>query len=218
MRLLPLSRLALTPSAAILESVADLSFSQPARRNLLLPIVLALAVLAAAVFGVLRYTPHSTADVSVTHSAVFPSHIVFKSNSIVLNSDQAQDDLYILVTVRITNHLRLPLFLKDFNASLIPSAETGGLPLTTSAVEKPDLVNLYTSFPGLKRLADTQTAPPLFRDTKIEPGQTTEGYLVLHFSGPQSVWDRRQNASLSIDLYHQASLTVDIPNTTPAQP
>ncbi len=195
--------------------MADLNFSQPERRNFLLPVVIALAVLAAVIFAVIHFTPHTTADVAVTRTAVYPSHIVFKSNSIVLNSDQTQDDLYILVTLRITDHLRLPLFLKDFNASLIPSAETGGLPLTDSAVEKPDLANLLTTFPVLKKLADAQGVPPLYRETRIDPGQTVEGYILLHFPGAQAVWDQRQDATVSIDLYHQPSLVVGIPKTPP---
>lgn len=197
--------------------MADLNFSQPERRNFLLPVIIALAVLAAVIFAVIHFTPHTTADVAVTRTAVYPSHVVFKSNSIVLNSDQTQDDLYILVTLRITDHLRLPLFLKDFNASLIPSAETGGLPLTDSAVEKPDLANLFTAFPALKKLADAQGVPTLYRDTRIDPGQTAEGYILLHFPGPQALWDQRQDATVSIDLYHQPSLTVGIPKT-PSQP
>lgn len=195
--------------------MADLTFSQPARRNYLVPILIALAVLAAATFAVLHYTPHSTADIAVTHTVVYPSHIVFKSNSIVVNGDNAQDDLYILVTLRITDHLKLPLFLKDFNASLIPSADTGGLPLTSSAIEKPDLANLFTAFPILKKLADAQGAPPLYRDTRIDPGQTAEGYILLHFAGPQPLWDHRQDATVTVDLYHQNSLTVTIPKPPP---
>ncbi len=191
--------------------MADLTFSQPARRNLLLPILLALAVLIAAIFVVLRLTPRSTADVTVTHVSVHPSHLVFKSNSIVLNSDQVQDDLYILTTVRISNHLRLPLFLKDFHASLIPSSTTGSLPVTTNAVEKPDLANLFLTLPALGRVAAAQAAQPLYRDTRIDPGQTVEGYLVLHFPGTPPLWDQRQDATLSIDLYHQPALTATIP-------
>ncbi len=191
--------------------MADLTFSQPARRNLLLPIVIALAVLAAAVFFVLRLTPHTTADVAVTHTSVYPSHLIFKSNSIVLNSDQAQDDIYIFTTLRIANHLRLPLFLKDFTASLTPAADTGAQPLTTSAIEKPDLATLFTTFPNLRKLADSQPAQPLYRDTRIDPGQTVEGYVVLHFPGTQPLWDDRSDATLSVDLYHQPPLTVAIP-------
>jgi len=195
--------------------VADITFSQPARRNYLLPILIALAILAAATVAVLHYTPHSTADILVTRTALYPSHIVFKNNSIVLNSDNAQDDLYILVTLRITDHLKLPLFLKDFNATLIPSADTGGLPLTSSAIEKPDLANLSLAFPALKKLADAQGAPPLYRDTRIDPGQTAEGYILLHFAGTQPLWDHRQDATVSVDLYHQPSLTATIPKPPP---
>jgi len=198
--------------------VADLSFSQPARRNLAVPILLALFVLAAAALAVLHYTPHSTADVAVTHSTVYQSHLIFKSNSIVLNSNQAQDDLYVLTTLRLTNHLRLPLFLKDFRASFNPGSPAETNPLTTSAIEKPDLVNLFTTFPALKKTADAQGVPPLYRETKIDPGQTTEGYIVLHFPGTRDLWDKRQNAIITLDLYHQPPLTADIPNLTPAQP
>jgi len=198
--------------------VADLTFSQPARRNFLLPILLALAVLFAAIFAVLRLTPHTTAEVVVTHTSLFPSHVIFKSDSMVLHSDQAQDDLYLLTTLRITNHLRLPLFLKDFNASLIPAPDSGTLPITTNAVEKPDLVPLFSTFPALRKLAAAQGAQPLFRDTKIDPGQTAEGYIVLHFPGTEALWDNRGDATISIDLYHQPSLTVTIPKTKNATP
>ncbi len=197
------------------QPVADLTFSQPARRNLLVPILLALAVLAAVTYAVLRLTPHTTADVAVTHSAVFPSHVVFKSSSIVLNSDQAQDDIYILTTLNITNHLHLPLFLKDFHGTFVPGSAAQTLPLTTSAIEKSDLANLFVTFPGLKALADTQGVQPLYREARIDPGQTVQGYVVLHFAGTQELWDKRQNATIAIDLYHQPSLTADIPNAPP---
>ena len=195
--------------------MADLTFSQPARRNLLVPVLLALVILVAGIFALLRYTPHTTADAAVTHTAVYPSRVVFKTGSIVLNGDQVQDDLYVLVTLRITNHLHLPLFLKDFTGNLTTSSETGGGTLTESAVEKPDLANLLVTFPGLKKLTDAQTAKPLDRDTKIDPGQTAEGYITLHFPGPQTLWDHRQAASITIDLYHQQPLSVGIPNPAP---
>ncbi len=198
--------------------MADLTFSQPARRNLVIPVVLAIAVLVASVLTVLHFTPHSTADAAVTHTAVYPSHLVFKSNSIVLNSDQAQDDLYILTTLRITNHLRLPIFLKDFRASLSPAPGTSNGPLTSSAIEKTDLANLFTTLSALGKFAAAQPTQPLYRETRIDPGQTVEGYIVLHFPGPQALWNNRQNASVTVDLYHQSPLMVDIPNTSIAAP
>jgi hypothetical protein len=200
--------------------VADLTFSQPARRNLLLPVALALAVLAAAVFLILRYTPHTTADLSITGTAVYPVHTVFKSDSIVVGRDQAQDDLYIFVNLRIVNRLRLPLFLKDFTATLTPAPDTpgGSLPLTSSALEKQDIPTLYATFPAIGKLAAQQNATPLLRETRIDPGQTAQGFVLLHFSTTKLAWDKRQSASLTVDLYHQAPITIDIPASTPRLP
>lgn len=180
--------------------------------------ILAILVLAAVAFAVMHYTPHSTADARVTRTDVYQSHVVFKSNSIVLNSDQAQDDLYVLATLRLTDRLRLPLFLKDFQASFNPGSPAETVQLSTSAIEKPDLANLFASFPALKKVAGAQGTGPLYRETKIDPGQTAEGYIVLHFPGTKDLWDKRQNATISIDLYHQAPLKVDIPNLNPSQP
>ncbi len=198
--------------------MADLNLSQPERRNFAVPIVLALVVLGLVGFFVFRFTPHTTADVAITRVDVFPAHTVFKSDSIVVGDDPSQDDLYALVTVRITDRLRLPLFLKDITATLIPS--DGSLPPATSAVEHAQLENLYTSFPTLRKLAAAQTVPLLLRESRIDPNQTVEGYVILHFPVTAGVWNGRNDAVLTLDLYHQQSLTAAIPKNqanTPAQ-
>ena len=199
--------------------VADITFSQPARRNLLLPIVIAVVVLVVATALVLQFTPHTTADVTITHTAVYASHIVFKTYSIVVANSSAQDDIYILTNVHIANRLRLPLFLKDFTATLTPSNPDGSPAesITTSAAEKTDLPNLYTTFPALKTLADEELKPPLYRDTQIDPGESAEGILLLHFPVTQGAWDHRKSAALTIDLYHQQPITINIPQA-PTKP
>lgn len=192
----------------------DPSFAQPERRNLLLPVALALAVLAVAVFLILRFTPHVTADIAVLRSSAVPIHSVFKSDSIVVGRDQVQDDLYVLADLRITNKLRLPLFLKDFTATLIPGANStdGGLPLTSSALEKPDIPTLYATFPAISRAAAAASLPPLLRETRIDPGQTAEGLVLLHFPTTEAAWTQRQSASVTVDFYHQEAITVGVPN------
>ena len=188
--------------------MAALTFAQPARRNFTAPILAALAVLGVVAALLLYFTPHKTADVSITKTAVYPTHIIFKSNSLVIGRDTVEDNLYVLLTLHIEDRLRLPLFLKDFNATLTtPDAE----PITTSAVEKPDLPNLYLSFPQLKSLADQQNSPLLLRETQIDPGKSADGLLLLHFPVTQSAWDQRKSATLTIDLYHQQSITIQIP-------
>ena len=71
-------------------------------------------------------------------------------------------------------------------------------------VEKLDLDNVYTSFPGLKPLA----SEPLLRDTMISPGQSAEGMILLHFPVTKEVWDHRRTAVLNVDLYHQGQQEV----------
>ncbi|MCU1224902.1 MAG: hypothetical protein JWQ42_2995 [Edaphobacter sp.] len=181
------------------------TFAQPDRRNLLAPVLIAFVVLGIVIALLLRYTPHKTADLAITHTAVYPAHTVFTSDSILVNRDRDQDDLYVLATLRVEDRLNLPLFLKDFTATLTTA---DGEQLTTNAVEKTDLSNLYSTFPALKKLA----SDPLLRETLINPHQSAEGMVLLHFPVTQAAWDARRSATLNIDFYHQGPLTITIPN------
>jgi len=181
--------------------VSELKFAQPARRNLLVPVLLAFLILGIILALVLRFTPHKTADLTIIRTIVYPTHTVFKSDSIVVANQHAEDHLYVLTTLRIDDRLHLPLFLKDFTATLT-TAE--GEEITTSAVEKLDLENVYTSFPELRPLA----SEPLLRETMISPGQSAEGMVLLHFPVTKEVWDHRRTAVLNIDLYHQGEQQV----------
>ncbi|HMH13418.1 MAG TPA: hypothetical protein VK578_09940 [Edaphobacter sp.] len=185
--------------------MSDLTFAQPARRNLLAPVLIAFVILGIVIALVLRYTPHKTADITVTATSVYPAHTVFKSDSILVGSDRSQDDLYVLATIRIEDRLNLPLFLKDFTATLVTA---DGQEFHTSGVEKQDIPSLLVTFPALEKLA----SPPLLRETLIAPGQSAEGMVLLHFPVTQAVWNTRKSAVLSIDLYHQGPLSIPIPN------
>jgi hypothetical protein len=182
-----------------------LTFAQPARRNLLAPVLIAFVLLGVVIALVLRYTPHKTADVTITAASVYPAHTVFKSDTILVGRDRAQDDLYVLATVRVEDRLNLPIFIKDFTATLVT---TDGQEFHSSATEKQDIPLLITTFPALEKLA----SPPLLRETLIAPGQSAEGMVLLHFPVTQDVWNSRKSATLSIDLYHQGPLTISIPN------
>jgi hypothetical protein len=181
--------------------VSELKFAQPARRNLLVPVLLAFLILGIVLALLLEFTPHKTADLTVAHTAVYPVRTIFKSDSIVVGSQHTEDDLYVFTTLRIDDRLHLPLFIKDFTATLT-TAE--GEEITTSAIEQRDLENVYTSFPDLKPLA----TEPLLRDTMISPGQFAQGMVLLHFPVTKEVWDHRRSAVLNVDLYHQGEQPV----------
>ncbi|HEX2917655.1 MAG TPA: hypothetical protein VHN81_04005 [Edaphobacter sp.] len=186
-------------------AVSDLKFNQPARRNLLVPVLIAFLILGMAIAIVLRYTPATTAKLKVVHTAVYPTHTEFKADSIIVGRDRSQDDLYVVTTLNMEDRLNLPLFIKDMTATL----ETAdGEKIETSAVQKQDFENLFTTFPALKPLV---TAAPLLRDTLIESGKSVEGTVVFHFPVTEDVWNHRRAATLHIALYHQGRVSVTIP-------
>jgi len=170
--------------------------------------VIAASVLVAVMALVFLLNPHETAEVTIKNSAVYASHLVFKSDSMMVGRESTEDDIYVLVTLHVEDRLRLPLFIKDFTATLTPAA---GEPVTTSAAQKLEIPNLYTSFPGLKAVADQINTPLLLRETQIDPGKSAEGMVVLHFPATQAIWDQRKSATISIDLYHQDPVVVEIP-------
>lgn len=184
--------------------VPEPKFAQPARRNLLAPVLVAFVIMGIAIALVVRYTPHTVADLTILRTAVYPTHTVFKSDTLVVGRDQVQDNLYVLTTLRVEDRLNLPIFLKDFTATLTTA---DGEELKTSAVEKQDIENLYTTFPALRPLSST----PLLRETLIDPGHSAEGMILLHFPVTEDEWNRRRSAKLQIDLYHQGPISITIP-------
>jgi hypothetical protein len=191
--------------------VSSPTFAQPARRNLLAPVLIAFLLLGVLLAFVIRATASKTADLTITRTLIYPTHTIFKSDSTLVGHGQSQDDLYVLTTLRIDDRLHLPLFLKDFTASLTTA---DGQEFTTSATEKQDLDNVYTSFPAIRPLA----SEPLLRETMIAPGQSAQGMLLLHFPVTKTIWDHRRNATLNIDLYHQGQQGILISRASEAIP
>ncbi|MEO8734980.1 MAG: hypothetical protein ABI380_00420 [Edaphobacter sp.] len=184
--------------------MTDLKFAQSPRHNLLAPVLIAFLLLGIAIALVIRHTPRQAVDLTLTHTAVYPTHTVFKSDSIVIGSDKSEDDLYVVATLRVEDPLHLPVFLKDFTATLTTADDQQ---ITTSAAEEKDLPNIYTSFPALKPLV----SPPLRRETLIAPGTSAEGMVLLHFPITQDVWNHRKSAVLNVDLYHEGDFPITIP-------
>lgn len=180
------------------------TFPQAGRRNLLAPVLIAFLVLGIVIALVLRFTPDKTAELTISHTAICPTHTVFKSDTLVVGSDRAEDNLYVVTTLRIDDRLHLPLFIKDFTGTLTLA---DGTDITTSAIEKNEIPDLFTTFPQLKQYA----SDPLLRESLIEPDQSAQGMIILRFPVTQSEWDHRRSADLNVDFYHQGTQTVRIP-------
>jgi hypothetical protein len=186
--------------------MSELTFSsQSERRSFLVPGIIVGVIVVVVAALVYFLVPRSDADVSIIHTAIVPTHTVFKADSIVVGQPQAEDDMYVLTIVHIEDKAKVPLFIKDITGNLT----TGQGDATASAVEGNDLPNLYLTFPALKLLA----TPPLLRETSIQPGQSAEGMVVLHFPVDANAWNNRKTATVTLDFYHQDPITTTIPFT-----
>jgi hypothetical protein len=187
--------------------MSELTFSQSERRNsFMVPLLIAFVVIGG-IFAYVYMRPHRIADITITHTAVLPEHTVFKNLSkVVGHEDQAEDDLYVLTTVRVDNRLKIPLTIDDITGTLNPPDDSAE-PATTSAIPKADLDGVYVTFPALKPLASA----PLPRETTIQPGDHAEGMVMLHFPVTEADWNNRKSASVTISFYHQEPFTVTIP-------
>ncbi|WP_263384064.1 hypothetical protein [Granulicella arctica] len=181
--------------------MADLNFSQSERRNLFLPIAIAVLALAGIAAYILHRLPSHDADLTITRTNTWQAHTIYKTDTIVVGQDKAQDDLYVLATLHVDNRLHIPIFIKDVTATL--TTASGDL-LETSAAQKTELPPLYETFPALKPLA----SPPLLRETTIPATQPAEGMVLLHFPGTQDDWTHRKEATLTVAFYHQPPQTI----------
>ncbi len=179
-------------------------FDQPAPRSPLPAILAAVAILAAIAAALFYFNPHDTAALSVSDTVAIPTRTNFKSDSTVIQSTPAgQDDLYVLTTLRIADHLRLPVTLDTITATLVTADDQQ---TTTSAIPSPDLPAVFLAFPQLKPYA----SPALLRETEIAPGTAAIGQIVLHFPIKKQVWDTRKSAILTVSLYHQTPQAIEI--------
>lgn len=198
------SATAFSIALAILNGVTDLKFTQTPNRNIIVPVLIAFMLLGIALALVVRQSPRETVDLTISHTALFPTHTVFKAESKLIGKDRAEDNLYVVLTLKIDNPQHLPIFLKDFKAT-IDSFDAGTI--TARAIDEKDLSNLYASFPGLKPLVKN----PLRREVLISPATAVEGDVVLSFPITKDIWNHRRSSVLDVSFYHEGKFSVTIP-------
>jgi hypothetical protein len=180
------------------------TFSQPERRSYALPILLAVVLLAVAAAVALHFFPATSIESAHLHTDILPTHTVFKSDSIVVGPPQTSDVLFVASTIRVENKLRIPISLDGLSCTF---TDPSGAVLTVKGVTRQDLANTEASFPGLKPLM----AMPLRLDANLDPGQTTQGTVLLSFPFTREQWDTRKSATLQVDVYNHPPLFIDIP-------
>ncbi len=194
-------------TAATINLVPDLTFSQPERRSFLVPILLALAAIALAIGIAIRFFPSTTVNISHIHTDVLPTETVFKGSTIV-GLNETNRILFVASTIKVDNQLRVPIYLDDFHITL---TDPSGAEMTVSADTPKDIPDAEANYPGIKPLITT----PLVRNTEIDPAKSAQGTLLFPLTIRKEIWDARKSAVIKVDLYHQPAIYVTIPKAGP---
>ncbi|HVG27126.1 MAG TPA: hypothetical protein VM865_05940 [Acidobacteriaceae bacterium] len=179
-------------------------------RGFLVPVVIAFVVLAILGAAVFLLNPHKTAEFSVTKVDLFAPHTEFNavpgSTHIIGEAPATEDDLYVVAHVRLTDKLRLPLFLSAWTAT---ATLADGSSADATIVPASQLSRLGQSFPALPGLI---TQPAFRFNDEIAPGSTAEGTLIFLFPNlTQAAWQSKKSAELTLQLRNQNALTAKLP-------
>ena len=183
--------------------MSEPTFAPPERRSLLIPILIAVAILACGVLYARHLSPETPVTVEALHTSILPTTTVFHTDTIVIGPNETNSTLLVVSTIRLKNERRVPVYLDDFSLTL---TDATGAQLTAKALQKDEIPNLELSFPALKPLAGT----PILRETSIDPGKTAEGTVIFSLPVNEALWTKRQSAVVQVDLYHQNPITTTL--------
>jgi hypothetical protein len=192
-----------------------LNLAPPSDSNRLIPkIVVAGIVMVAIGVAVYLLNPRKTAEITVQKAEVFAPHTVFdqtpSSSHIIGAAAEAEDNVYIVATVRIEDKLRLPIFLSNTSATITTQ---GGSTLEATVISPVDLPRLEETFPQIVQLVSSPQPPPLKFEDAISAGTSRVGTVVLLFPQiSEKDWRARKSATLTVQLAHDAApITVRLP-------
>lgn len=193
--------------------MAELKLHSGERRSMLVPILLAVLLLAAAGAWFARVYVHPAVTGSVSAASVYPVHVEYKGPkyqgpAAMVTANQTEDALYVVANVTVQNHSEVPLFLSSFHGGF--TLEDGSV-MQASLIETTDLPRLLKMFPQLKTLTDATGTQPLQRDQTVAKDASGRGYLVMYYNIPPGIWEKRKAAEVNIDFYHQDPLTLSLP-------
>jgi len=193
----------------------ELHVVSPDDENNPLPkILIAAAVMIVIGVAVFLLNPTKTAELSVQKVDLFAPHTVMNAaeggGQVVGVAPSAEDDLYVVATLKITDKLRLPIFVDSYTATLVTSS---GATLDATIVAGQLLPKVGETFPQILPLVNPPAATPIKFDDAIQPGDTKVGSVVLLFpNASEKIWREKKSATLTLTLSHDAApLTVALP-------
>jgi hypothetical protein len=178
-------------------------------RRFLLPVVLAIVVLA--VIGAITYAliPHHITQISVDKVDLFAPHTEMQamqgSTHVLGQAAESEDDLYVVAHLNIADKLSQPIIIAGWSAT---ATFADGGTLDATIVARSELPRLEQIFPQITPLV---TQPIGYLD-EIYPGKPDSGSIVLLFPNmTQDRWNSKRSAVLTLELHEHESQTVKLP-------
>lgn len=180
------------------------------RKLLLTGLVVALVL--AAAFGIFyHHENRASIEATATRVLTLPLHTTYRSpkGSVgAVGPDETEDSIYIVPLLRVKNVSDVPLFIKDVTSSLTLGDGRGNPGRLIGARDRERLQQLV---PGIAPLLKQANLPPFDPELQIAPNSTAEGYAIFLYTMPSTEWDKRQNATVRLDFYHQDAITIPLP-------
>jgi hypothetical protein len=179
------------------------------QRGMLIPIIVAIVILAAAGgwFAKVYLHPEVTATAGPLQTFEYTAQYA-RGGGILVGENQSDVVTYVIADIALKDNTEVPLFLKTIDGTL--TMEDGTV-MTANALEKTDLPRLAAMFPAMQPKLDAVAPAPLLRESTIAPGATAHGYVIFAYNVPQDVWNKRKASDVSISFYHQETVKVTLP-------
>lgn len=194
--------------------MADLQIAPARTGGNTVPILIAVLVLGAIAAAIFYFNPHKVADLKVLKTDTFAPHTTFEAldgpsapgtHVIGAPTTSAEDDLYVIATTSITDHLRLPLFITGAVAHITLQ---DGTEVEENMLSASDLKRLELIFPRVTQ----QVSNPIHDGDEISPGQTRTGTLVFQVADKSAAdWAQKKAATLTLQLRNQEPQTTRLP-------
>lgn len=169
----------------------------------------AMVVIALAVFFL---NPRKTAEVTVQKLDFYAPPAVAPPVDTVMYpgaTKPAEDDLYVVATVAITDKLRLPIAAGGPGVTLVLA---DGTSVDGQFISAADLPRLQQEFPALTPLVSKPDATPIGLGEMIAPGATRTGVMVLFFPEVKAeAWQTKKSATLTVNIDREKPVTVALP-------
>lgn len=114
----------------------------------------------------------------------------------------SQNSVLCSIQISVQNKLEKPIFVHGVNVT-IHTPDKGDL--TDSAASAGDFSRYFAAFPDLQ----SHTSQPLRPETKIEPGQTVLGSVIVVFQGNKASFDARKGLTATVDIYDHDPLVLN---------